>query len=87
MSRKGEAVDMSTDHKPEDDVELARIEKAGGAVVDGRVQVRHVKPFACLWNMQQNDKPSKELPPPLKWQPGSVCHKGQDHFSVSVAVT
>lgn len=40
VSRKGEAVDMSTDHKPEDDVELARIEKAGGAVVDGRVQVR-----------------------------------------------
>lgn len=39
VSRKGEAVDMSTDHKPEDDVELARIEKAGGAVVDGRVQV------------------------------------------------
>ncbi|CAN0250482.1 unnamed protein product, partial [Pylaiella littoralis] len=38
VSRKGEAVDMSTDHKPEDDVELARIEKAGGAVVDGRVQ-------------------------------------------------
>eukprot|EP00903_Cladosiphon_okamuranus_P005983 g5905.t1 len=38
VSRNGEAVDMSTDHKPEDDVELARIEKAGGAVVDGRVQ-------------------------------------------------
>lgn len=34
---------MSTDHKPEDDVELARIEKAGGAVVDGRVQVS----FSC----------------------------------------
>lgn len=40
VSRKGVAVDMSTDHKPEDDLELARIEKAGGAVVDGRVQVR-----------------------------------------------
>eukprot|EP00904_Undaria_pinnatifida_P005247 jgi/Undpi1/1852/HiC_scaffold_12.g05239.m1 len=38
VSRKGVAVDMSTDHKPEDDLELARIEKAGGAVVDGRVQ-------------------------------------------------
>ena len=44
MSRKGVAVDMSTDHKPEDDLELARIEKAGGAVVDGRVQVRHFFP-------------------------------------------
>lgn len=40
VSRKGVAVDMSTDHKPEDDAELARIEKAGGEVVDGRVQVR-----------------------------------------------
>ncbi|CAN0247558.1 unnamed protein product, partial [Laminaria digitata] len=37
VSRNGVAVDMSTDHKPEDDLELARIEKAGGAVVDGRV--------------------------------------------------
>lgn len=39
VSRKGVAVDMSEDHKPEDEVELLRIEKAGGAVVDGRVQV------------------------------------------------
>ncbi|CAM9330494.1 unnamed protein product [Ectocarpus sp. 12 AP-2014] len=38
VSRNGVAVDMSTDHKPEDDIELNRIEKAGGAVVDGRVQ-------------------------------------------------
>ncbi|CAN0553500.1 unnamed protein product, partial [Ectocarpus sp. 12 AP-2014] len=37
VSRNGVAVDMSTDHKPEDDIELNRIEKAGGAVVDGRV--------------------------------------------------
>lgn len=34
------AIDMSTDHKPEDELELTRIEKAGGAVVDGRVQVK-----------------------------------------------
>lgn len=40
MSRKGVAIDMSTDHKPEDESELSRIEKAGGAVVDGRVQVK-----------------------------------------------
>ena len=48
VSRKGVAVDMSTDHKPEDDVELARIEKAGGAVVDGRVQVRHLLPLSLI---------------------------------------
>lgn len=40
VSRKGVAIDMSTDHKPEDESELTRIEKAGGAVVDGRVQVK-----------------------------------------------
>lgn len=39
VSRKGVAVEMSTDHKPEDEPELARIQKAGGAVMDGRVQV------------------------------------------------
>lgn len=49
VSRKGEAVDMSTDHKPEDDIELTRIEKAGGAVLDGRVQVSQ----SVLWTAQQ----------------------------------
>lgn len=34
----GKAVDMSYDHKPEDEVELARIKHAGGKVtMDGRV--------------------------------------------------
>lgn len=34
----GKAVDMSYDHKPEDEVELARIKNAGGKVtMDGRV--------------------------------------------------
>ena len=38
VSRGGEAVDMSIDHKPEDDEETARILKAGGKVTsDGRV--------------------------------------------------
>ncbi|XP_051504688.1 protein phosphatase 1G-like [Myxocyprinus asiaticus] len=38
VSEKGKAVDMSYDHKPEDELELARIKNAGGKVtMDGRV--------------------------------------------------
>ncbi|XP_053722729.1 protein phosphatase 1G isoform X2 [Synchiropus splendidus] len=38
VSEKGKAVDMSYDHKPEDEVELTRIKNAGGKVtMDGRV--------------------------------------------------
>nr|CAD7445282.1 unnamed protein product [Timema bartmani] len=38
VCRKGEAIEMSLDHKPEDDVEMERIVKAGGKVTgDGRV--------------------------------------------------
>jgi protein phosphatase 1G len=38
VSRRGEAVDMSFDHKPESDEETLRIIKAGGKVTDdGRV--------------------------------------------------
>jgi protein phosphatase 1G len=38
VCRDGKAIDMSEDHKPEDDLERQRIEKAGGQVTkDGRV--------------------------------------------------
>lgn len=38
LSRRGTALDLSNDHKPEDPVELARITGAGGRVTpDGRV--------------------------------------------------
>ncbi len=38
VSRGGKALDMSVDHKPEDDIERKRIEAAGGKVtLDGRV--------------------------------------------------
>lgn len=38
VSEKGKALDMSYDHKPEDELELARIKNAGGKVtMDGRV--------------------------------------------------
>ncbi len=38
LCRDGKAVDMSMDHKPEDDEERERIEKAGGKITgDGRV--------------------------------------------------
>uniref|UniRef100_A0A665UCU3 Protein phosphatase 1G n=1 Tax=Echeneis naucrates TaxID=173247 RepID=A0A665UCU3_ECHNA len=42
VSERGKAVDMSYDHKPEDEVELARIKNAGGKVtMDGRVNGDH----------------------------------------------
>lgn len=38
VCRKGKALEMSIDHKPEDQVEFDRIQKAGGRVtLDGRV--------------------------------------------------
>ena len=37
LSSKGQAVEMSYDHKPENELERTRIEKAGGYVSDGRV--------------------------------------------------
>lgn len=37
LGRAGTAVALSFDHKPEDEVELKRIEKAGSVVTDGRV--------------------------------------------------
>ncbi len=38
VCREGKAVDMSVDHKPEDELEKNRINKAGGRVTaDGRV--------------------------------------------------
>lgn len=38
LSRAGEAIEMSFDHKPEDTEEYSRITKAGGRVtLDGRV--------------------------------------------------
>jgi len=39
LSRAGKAVELSFDHKPEDDIELTRIKKAGGYLTpDGRVK-------------------------------------------------
>ncbi|KAF1763606.1 hypothetical protein GCK72_011873 [Caenorhabditis remanei] len=37
LCRAGKAIDLSVDHKPEDEVETARIHAAGGAIEDGRV--------------------------------------------------
>ncbi len=38
VSRNGKAIEMSIDHKPEDEIERTRVEKAGGKVTpDGRV--------------------------------------------------
>ena len=38
LCRNGIAIDMSIDHKPDDTIELQRIEKAGGKVTsDGRI--------------------------------------------------
>ena len=37
LARRGQAVELSYDHKPEQEGEYARIVKAGGHVEDGRV--------------------------------------------------
>ena len=38
LCRNGKAIDMSVDHKPEDEIERNRINKAGGRItMDGRV--------------------------------------------------
>jgi serine/threonine protein phosphatase PrpC len=37
LARGGKAIDMSNDHKPDNEHELARITKAGGIVMDGRI--------------------------------------------------
>lgn len=37
LGRGGKAVALSFDHKPDDEIELRRIEKAGSVVTDGRV--------------------------------------------------
>jgi len=37
MGKKGKAVPLSFDHKPENEVEIARIEKAGSTITEGRV--------------------------------------------------
>eukprot|EP00331_Platyophrya_macrostoma_P001663 CAMPEP_0176419618 /NCGR_PEP_ID=MMETSP0127-20121128/8153_1 /TAXON_ID=938130 /ORGANISM="Platyophrya macrostoma, Strain WH" /LENGTH=214 /DNA_ID=CAMNT_0017800127 /DNA_START=34 /DNA_END=675 /DNA_ORIENTATION=- len=37
LSSKGVAVEMSYDHKPDDDLERKRVEKGGGYVVEGRI--------------------------------------------------
>jgi serine/threonine protein phosphatase PrpC len=37
MGRGGKCVEMSIDHKPENEVEIARIHKAGSVIENGRV--------------------------------------------------
>ena len=37
LGKNGEAVEMSIDHKPDGEVEIARIEKSGSTITEGRV--------------------------------------------------
>jgi serine/threonine protein phosphatase PrpC len=37
LSRNGKAIALSEDHKPENDIEKNRITKAGGTIMNGRV--------------------------------------------------
>lgn len=73
VSRKGVAMDMSIDHKPEDEEELTRIEKAGGSVVDGRVQVSAPsRRYHPLLSRKWRDGLEREVEGGLKCQPEPV---------------
>ena len=37
MGKNGKSVEMSIDHKPEDQIEIDRITKAGSTISEGRV--------------------------------------------------
>ena len=37
LCRSGKAIQLSEDHKPENPIELQRITKAGGKIINGRV--------------------------------------------------
>ena len=60
LSRNGQAVPMSFDHKPDDAPELARIKNAGGYVQDGRVQ-GNLNLSRCLGDFEY--KKNFDIPP------------------------
>lgn len=37
LSRQGKAIPLSVDHKPDVEAEAKRIEKAGGQIINGRI--------------------------------------------------
>lgn len=59
LSRKGRAVALSKDHKPEDETEKVRIIKAGGTVDKGRIN-SHLNLSRCLGD--HHYKENKSLP-------------------------
>ena len=70
VCREGKAVDMSVDHKPEDELEKNRINKAGGRVTaDGRVNgglnlSRAIGKVYCISIVQFNTTPP--IPPSVE---------------------
>jgi serine/threonine protein phosphatase PrpC len=60
LGRRGCAVDMSYDHKPDNPDELARITRANGSVIDGRVN-GNLNLSRCLGDFEYKQNP--ELPP------------------------
>ena len=60
LSRGGQAVAMSNDHKPEDHIEHQRIYNAGCTIVDGRVN-GNINLSRAIGDLEY--KENKSLPP------------------------
>ena len=57
MAKAGQTIEMSVDHKPEDQIEIDRIEKAGSAIVNGRVD-GNLNLTRALGDLQHKQKPN-----------------------------
>ena len=66
MGKAGKAVEMSIDHKPESQIEIDRIEKAGSTITDGRVD-RNLNLTRSLGDLKYKQRfdPTKPQPPTI----------------------
>lgn len=64
MAKAGQTIEMSVDHKPEDQIEIDRIEKAGSAIVNGRVDgnLNLTRALGDLQHKQKPNIPAEEQP-------------------------
>ena len=78
VSRRGQAFNLSEDHKPEDPIEYDRIINAGWEVIDGRVD-GNLNLSRSLGDLRH--KRIKNLPPeqqPITWVPDITIEKIDD---------